>query len=203
MCIPQFRRGSTDIMITHNLKNVGYLINIFISLLFTEMVVPVMLDILQILTGFRCEFNGFHRKPSRQLSLFSETHFFPTTQVHRCSSLLPVNPAGHLDTWLCLFLSKETKWLADYLTLCTIITWFYERFYVLPEFISESNCHCSGHIKPRDCKFKFYMQFIRYTKVLPVQNIWENWGNAWNRQIRRKTLQITLYDNWRCLMPYS
>ncbi len=37
-------------MITHNLKNVGYLINIFISLLFTEMVVPVMLDILQILT---------------------------------------------------------------------------------------------------------------------------------------------------------
>ncbi|BCL10854.1 hypothetical protein MYEC719_p20048 (plasmid) [Escherichia coli] len=39
------------------------------------------------------------------------------------------------------------------------------------------------------------MQFIRYTKVLPVQNIWENWGNAWNRQIRRKTLQITLYDN--------
>lgn len=26
-------------MITHNLKNVGYLINIFISLLFTEMVV--------------------------------------------------------------------------------------------------------------------------------------------------------------------
>lgn len=34
-------------MITHNLKNVGYLINIFISLLFTEMVVPVMLDILQ------------------------------------------------------------------------------------------------------------------------------------------------------------
>lgn len=63
-------------MITHNLKNVGYLINIFISLLFTEMVVPVMLDILQILTGFRCEFNGFHRKPSRQLSLFSETHFF-------------------------------------------------------------------------------------------------------------------------------
>ena len=53
-------------MITHNLKNVGYLINIFISLLFTEMVVPVMLDILQILTGFRCEFNGFHRKPSYQ-----------------------------------------------------------------------------------------------------------------------------------------
>ncbi|EFI4216815.1 hypothetical protein GXU16_003854 [Escherichia coli] len=36
------------------------------------------------------------------------------------------------------------------------------------------------------------MQFIRYSKVLPVQNIWENWGNAWNRQIRRKTLQITL-----------
>ena len=98
MCIPQFRTGSTDIMITHNLKNVGYLINIFISLLFTKMVVPVMLDILQILTGFRCEFNGFHRKPSRQLSLFSETHFFPTTQVHRCSSLLPVNPAGHLET---------------------------------------------------------------------------------------------------------
>ncbi len=81
-------------MITHNLKNVGYLINIFISLLFTEMVVPVMLDILQILTGFRCEFNGFHRKPSRQLSLFQKRIFFPT-QVHRCSSLLPVNPAGH------------------------------------------------------------------------------------------------------------
>ncbi len=62
-------------MITHNLKNVGYLINIFISLLFTEMVVPVMLDILQILTGFRCEFNGFHRKPSRQLSLFQKRIF--------------------------------------------------------------------------------------------------------------------------------
>ena len=66
-------------MITHNLKNVGYLINIFISLLFTEMVVPVMLDILQILTGFRCEFNGFHRKPSRQLSLFFRNAFFPDT----------------------------------------------------------------------------------------------------------------------------
>ncbi len=35
-------------MITHNLKNVGYLINIFISLLFTEMVVPVMLGKVRI-----------------------------------------------------------------------------------------------------------------------------------------------------------
>ncbi|KDU59531.1 hypothetical protein AB21_4720 [Escherichia coli 4-203-08_S1_C1] len=24
---------------------------------------------------------------------------------------------------------------------------------------------------------------------------WENWGNARNRQIRRKILQITFYDN--------
>ncbi|CAD5639946.1 Uncharacterised protein [Escherichia coli] len=29
-------------MITHNLKNIGYLINIFVSLLFTEMVVTVI-----------------------------------------------------------------------------------------------------------------------------------------------------------------
>lgn len=46
-------------MITYNLKNVRYLINIFVGLLFTEMVVPVIPDILQILIGFRCEFNCF------------------------------------------------------------------------------------------------------------------------------------------------
>ena len=199
MYSPSSGRGVPILWALQNKKKAESWLIYLSALSSPKMVVAVIPDILKILTGFRCEFNGFHRKPSRQLSLFSETHFFPTTQVHRCSSLLPVNPAGHLETWLCLFLSKETKWLADYLTLCTIITWFY----VLPEFISESNCHCSGHIKPRDCKFKFYMQFIRYTKVLPVQNIWENWGNARNRQIRRKILQITLYDNWRCLMPYS
>lgn len=38
----QFMTGSTDIMITHNLKNVRYLINIFVGLLFTEKVVPVI-----------------------------------------------------------------------------------------------------------------------------------------------------------------
>lgn len=64
---PQFRTGSTDIMITHNRKNAGYLINISVGQLLTEMVVPVIPDILQILTGFRCEFNGFHRQPSCQL----------------------------------------------------------------------------------------------------------------------------------------
>lgn len=94
-------------MITHNLKNVGYLINIFVSLLFTEMVVPVIPDILQILTGFRCEFNGFYRKPSRQLLLFSETHLFPTTQVHHCSGLLPVNPAGPGDVTLPVSLAGD------------------------------------------------------------------------------------------------
>ncbi len=57
-------------MITHNLKNVGYLINIFVGLLFTEMVVPIIPYILQSQTGFRCEFNGFHQKFSCQLSLF-------------------------------------------------------------------------------------------------------------------------------------
>lgn len=64
---PQFRSGSSDIIITHNLKNAGYLINISVGLLFTEMLAPVIPDILQILTGFRCEFNGFHRQPSYQL----------------------------------------------------------------------------------------------------------------------------------------
>ena len=64
-------------MITHNLKNVGYLINIFISLLFTEMVVPVMLDILQILTGFRCEFNSFHQQvPDPFAQTFQRQFFF-------------------------------------------------------------------------------------------------------------------------------
>ncbi len=62
-------------MITHNLKNVGYLINIFISLLFTEMVVPVMLDILQILTGFRCEFNGFTGSPRASFHFFRNAFF--------------------------------------------------------------------------------------------------------------------------------
>ncbi|SUF93147.1 Uncharacterised protein [Salmonella enterica] len=37
-------------MIAHNLKKVGYLINIFVGLLFTEMVEPVIPDILRILT---------------------------------------------------------------------------------------------------------------------------------------------------------
>ncbi len=87
-------------MITHNLKNVRYLINIFVGLLFTEMVVPVIPDILQILTGFRCEFNCFQRQLSYLLSLFSETHPFPTPQVRRCSDLLPVNPAGPGDVTL-------------------------------------------------------------------------------------------------------
>lgn len=67
---PQFRTGITDIMIAHNLKNVGYLINIFVGLLLTEIVVPVISDILQILTGFRRKFNGFHRLPSCLLLLF-------------------------------------------------------------------------------------------------------------------------------------
>lgn len=48
----QLRIGYTDIMITHNLKNVGYLINIFFGLLLTEMVVLVIPDILQVPTGF-------------------------------------------------------------------------------------------------------------------------------------------------------
>lgn len=54
-------------MITHNLKNVGYLIKISVGLLLTEMVLPVIPDILQILTGFRREFNGFQQQPSYQL----------------------------------------------------------------------------------------------------------------------------------------
>lgn len=42
---PQFRPGSTDIIITHNLKNTGDLINISVGLLFTEMLAPVIPDI--------------------------------------------------------------------------------------------------------------------------------------------------------------
>lgn len=52
-----------DIMIAYNQKNVRYLINIFVGLFLTEMSAPVIPDILQILTGFGCEFNGFHRLP--------------------------------------------------------------------------------------------------------------------------------------------
>lgn len=87
-------------MIAHNLKNIGYLINIFVGLLFTEMEVPVIPDILQILTRSRCEFNGFHRQPSCLLSILSEMYPFPTPQVRRCSGLLPVNPAGSADVTL-------------------------------------------------------------------------------------------------------
>lgn len=54
-------------MITHNLKNAGYLINISVGLLLTEIVVPVIPDILQILTGFRSEFNDFYQQSSYQL----------------------------------------------------------------------------------------------------------------------------------------
>ncbi len=64
-------------MITHNLKNVGYLINIFISLLFTEMVVPVMLDILQILTGFGVSLTVFTGSPRASFHFFQKRIFFP------------------------------------------------------------------------------------------------------------------------------
>lgn len=57
-------------MITHNLKNAGYLINISVGLLLTEIVVPVIPDILQILTGFRSEFNDFYQQSSYQLLLY-------------------------------------------------------------------------------------------------------------------------------------
>ncbi len=50
-------------MIAYNQKNVRYLINIFVGLFLTEMSAPVIPDIFQILTGFGCEFNGFHRLP--------------------------------------------------------------------------------------------------------------------------------------------
>ena len=62
----KFWPGSTDIVFTQNLKNTGYLINISVSLLFTEMATTVVPDILHILTGLRCEFNAFHRQPSFQ-----------------------------------------------------------------------------------------------------------------------------------------
>ncbi|MEG2569500.1 MAG: hypothetical protein RSA84_25150, partial [Acinetobacter sp.] len=39
---PQFRTGSTDIMIIHNLKNAGNLINIPVGLFLTEMVLAVV-----------------------------------------------------------------------------------------------------------------------------------------------------------------
>lgn len=38
-------------MITHNLKNIRYLINISLGLFLTEVVMSVIPDILQILTG--------------------------------------------------------------------------------------------------------------------------------------------------------
>lgn len=64
--LTQLWPGSTNIVFTQNLKNTGYLINISVSLFFTEMAITVVPDILHILTGLRCEFNGFHRQPSFQ-----------------------------------------------------------------------------------------------------------------------------------------
>lgn len=43
-------------------KNAGELINISVGLLLSEMMVPVIPDILKILVGFRCGFNSFHQQ---------------------------------------------------------------------------------------------------------------------------------------------
>ncbi len=65
---PRFRTGgSTYIIISHHLKNTGYLINIAVGLRLTEMVITVISDIFRIPTGFRFEINGFHQHPSYQL----------------------------------------------------------------------------------------------------------------------------------------
>lgn len=47
-------------MNTHILSNSGDLINISVGQLLTEMMVPVIPDILKILAGLRCEFNCSH-----------------------------------------------------------------------------------------------------------------------------------------------
>lgn len=49
-------------MITQKQKTAGELINISFGPHLTEMVVPVIPDILKILTRFGCEFNIFHRQ---------------------------------------------------------------------------------------------------------------------------------------------
>lgn len=49
-------------MITQKQKSAGELINRSFGPLLTEMVVPVIPDIIKILTGFGCEFNISHRQ---------------------------------------------------------------------------------------------------------------------------------------------
>jgi hypothetical protein len=87
-------------MSTQKKKKSGELINISVGPLLTEMVVAVIPDILKILTGFRCEFNVFHRQALCLLLTFSGTRPFPTPQARRCSGLLPVNSAGSGDVIL-------------------------------------------------------------------------------------------------------
>ncbi len=54
-------------MITQKQKTAGELINMSFGPLLTEMVVPVIPNILKILTGFGYEFNIFHRQTLCQL----------------------------------------------------------------------------------------------------------------------------------------
>lgn len=48
-------------------KTAGELINISFGPLLTEMMVPVIPDILKILNGFGCEFNIFYRQTLCQI----------------------------------------------------------------------------------------------------------------------------------------
>ncbi|AHM29283.1 hypothetical protein CF57_25810 [Escherichia coli] len=58
-------------------KKAGELINISVGLLLSEMVVPVIPDILKILVGFRCEFNSFHQQvPDPFAQTFQRQFFF-------------------------------------------------------------------------------------------------------------------------------
>lgn len=69
--------GNTDIMITHNVKNFRYLINIFVGLLFTEMVEPVIPDILLILTTSGVSLMVFTGSPRACFYFFEKRIFFP------------------------------------------------------------------------------------------------------------------------------
>lgn len=69
--------GNTDIMITHNVKNFRYLINIFVGLLFTEMVEPVIPDILRILTTSGVSLTVFTGSPRASFYFFEKRIFFP------------------------------------------------------------------------------------------------------------------------------
>ena len=64
-------------MIAHNLKKVGYLINIFVGLLFTEMVEPVIPYILRILTTSGVSLTVFTGSPRACFYFFEKRIFFP------------------------------------------------------------------------------------------------------------------------------